>query len=114
MAQVLIELNQGGTVRRKFVHEDDVALWAEAGWAVPPGVSTGGQATGYDAVVTDAILRPGSLTRNAIDARVTAVGDATYVRGEVTDSVGTPVPGLKARIVLDASGQVDDIIIEEA
>jgi hypothetical protein len=78
MAQVLIELNEGGAFRRKFVDANDVALWAEAGWAVPPGVSTGGQASGYDAIVTDLISKPGSLTKNAIDARVTAVGDSTY------------------------------------
>jgi hypothetical protein len=38
----------------------------------------GGQATGYDAVVSDAIQRVGSLTKAAVDARVHAVGDATY------------------------------------
>jgi hypothetical protein len=81
MAQVLIELNEGGVFRRKFVDADSVAVWAEAGWSVPPDSLVDGQATGYDAAVADAIQRVGSLTKAAIDERVTAVGDATYVRG---------------------------------
>ena len=79
MAQVLIELLENGVYRRKFVHSDDVALWAEAGWAVHMGTPTNpGQATGFDAIVTDLVSNGASAARAAIDSRVTAVGNATY------------------------------------
>ncbi|NKT86640.1 hypothetical protein GS836_24690 [Rhodococcus hoagii] len=40
--------------------------------------------------------------------------NATYVRGEVVDQSGGPIPGRAARIVLDSNGEVDDILIEGA
>lgn len=48
------------------------------------------------------------------DAALTKTdADATYVRGSVEDSNGNLIANKSARIVLDANGDIDDILIEE-
>jgi hypothetical protein len=106
MAQVLIELNEGGVFRRKFVDADSVAVWAEAGWAVPPDTLADGQATGYDAIVRDLIGKDSSLTKAAIEDKVRAVGDATYAPQSLA---GTTVLTLPA-----ANGTDDTSVIQAA
>ncbi|NKV28211.1 hypothetical protein GS921_00245 [Rhodococcus hoagii] len=52
-------------------------------------------------------------TGTGLPAPVEATLNATYVRGDVTDQAGAPIPGKTARIVLDANGEIDDILIIE-
>ncbi|AMS02856.1 hypothetical protein BJD57_gp24 [Gordonia phage Vivi2] len=51
---------------------------------------------------------------DGIDERVTkADADAAYVRGKVEDTQGNPIPGREFVAVLDANGDIDNLIIRE-
>ncbi|GEM_PF-5398020 len=61
----------------------------------------------------DAIDDLGDISGNLANLVTKEEANATYVRGDVTDQAGAPIPGKTARIVLDANGEIDDILIIE-
>jgi hypothetical protein len=47
------------------------------------------------------------------ESDIGAALSATFVAGQIEDAEGTPVAGQRLRVVLDAFGEIDDLIVEE-
>lgn len=80
---------------------------------------TAAQLNELTAAVKARYTKPGAgiptsdLNAGQLEAKVKEVGDANYVRGEVVDTTGDPVPG-KLRVTKNAFGDIDNIeLIEE-
>lgn len=81
MAQVLLELQVApGQYQHMLVDESLVDEWAESGWATPGNSVPQPASQSFSDTAVAALMTVATATRAAIDARVHAVADATYVR----------------------------------